>query len=992
MTYPFNNPSLPLEDRLDDLVSRLSREEKIGLVPTRQEAIERLGIAAYHIGGEGAHGFVDRQGPSTSFPQTIGLAASWDTSLLEEIGRVIGREARVYYNTHERLGGLSLWFPTIDMERDPRWGRTEEAYGEDPHLASRLACAIIRGTQGDDPFYVQASCAPKHFFANNNERDRVSCSCSVDPRNRREYFLEVFRSAYTEAGALSMMTAYNEVNGIPMMCHPIVRDVVKGEWGLEGKGHIVTDGGDFIQTLTRHHYVNSHAESIALAFKNGVDTMTDNPQIVMDAVREALEQGLIDEAALDRAVRNTLRVRFRYGQFDPAGSCPWDQLGPSDMMTDADRALARRAVAESVVLLKNDPLVAQGHADSTGTRTPQEGSPLLPLDPATTKNIAVIGPLADEVYYDWYTGHPPYRTSPLDGLNTALPDASIQFEKGNDLVHFETSDGIPLIFDQDGHLCLADHMDREPARFEREDWGFGANTFKSLEHKRYLAPQSRIDTHRQPGDEELGAAETKQAPLGLCAQEESTLKWFVTPVFNIIPHGENAFIARTWDSKDLCLDGKRICVQENPRNGEPLILRIVVDRNGVQAAAELARSCDVALIFLGHNPVINGKEEIDRPSLNLPASQRMLLREVATIQERSALILVSGYPYSCSEELDLVPAAINIAHGMQEFGNGLADVISGITSPAGRLPLTWYRSETALPPMDHYDIIEPGSTYQYFPGPVLFPFGWGLSYSHFSYGELTASTPNIMADSRFSVSCTITNRGNCPADEVPQLYTSVKGSRIKRPLRSLKGFTRIHLAPGESKTVEFPLEARDFMFWDVTRSRFCLESGSAEILVGRHSRDSERVIQLPIEGESIPPRTPWQPILAETCERHQGIYLHRHPRSDDPAVFNGTDIGELVYADIDLEEGASRFEMEIAAGYQAAIELWWQSDKGEAQLRIPVPNTGDIASIPGGVRPLGWTKISIETTGFTGRGSLRLCLDGPVGIHHFVFFREEPTT
>lgn len=967
MSYKFEQSDIALEERLDDLIEQLNLEEKIGLVPTRQIAIPRLNIPEYHIGGEGAHGFVDRKGPSTTFPQTIGLAASWDKNLLYDIGTVIGREGRAYYNEGGKLSGLSLWFPTIDMERDPRWGRTEEAYGEDPVLCSNLACAIIKGTQGDHPFYIKVSCAPKHFFANNNELDRVSCSCSIDPRNRQEYYLEAFRESYTEAGAFSMMTAYNEVNGIPMMCHPIVRDVVKKEWGLEGRGHIVTDGGDFIQTLTRHAYTQSHAQSIALAFKNGVDTMTDNPEIIIKATRQALEEGLISEDDLNKAVRNTLRVRMRYGQFDPPGSTPWDGYGRKDMMTEADKQLARLAVSKSAVLLKND--------------APSTGKPILPIQCDSIKKLAVIGPLSDVVYTDWYTGNPSYTITPLEGLKKAYPNMDIQHCTGDDIVHFETSEGMPLVFASDGSLRTATSPSEKPAQFYKNDWGFGAHTFWALDFQAYLAPESAVDTQRQPGDDELANLTKEEKELVLRAREKTTLKWFVSPLFNVIPYDKDYVLLKSWDSKPIGISGDKLIL--GSEQGEAFPLKIVIEENGQEGAKKIAATADLALVFLGNNPVINGKEEIDRPSLNLPQQQSSLLQEVCSVQEKTALILISSYPYTCAKELALVPAAIHFAHGMQEMGRGLADIISGKTQPAGRLPMTWYKSEADLPDIMHYDIIEPGTTYQYFPREVLFPFGYGLSYSSFEYSSLKISDSNISRGKKLIVSFKIKNTGNFDSDEVPQLYVRVLDSFVKRPLRSLRAFDRIHLKQGEERQIEFTLSDKDFMFWDVNRSCFALEQGRAIVYLGRHSLDIALSQELNVIGERIPERNLYQETLAETYNSQNGCYLHRHAYKDSPAVYNKENNAYITFERVNFDKGSSYLIAEIASSYKSSLELSFLQKNKISKLKYTLPNTGDIASIPHGQQRPSWTLVHIPLPDIRATCDLRIAFYGKVALHSF---------
>jgi beta-glucosidase len=450
--YPFLDPALSLQERINDLISRLTVEEKAGFIPTRNAAVERLGILSFGFGAEGAHGFVDREGRNTTFPQTIGLASGWDRELLRKVGEIAAVEARVFYKTHERRGGLAIWSPTIDMERDPRWGRTEEGYGEDPFLTGELSSAYVRGAQGDDPFYLRVSCGPKHFFANNNEKNRAGCSCSVPQRAMHEYYLAPFKAAIHGARAASLMTAYNEVNGIPMMLHPMLNEIVKKEWGIEG--NLVTDGGDFLQTVNVHHYFDTHAETLATALKNGADSMTDDSAKVIDAIKEALEKKLITEEEIDEHLKRVLAVRFRFGHFDPPGKCPYDVIDESYLMKDEYREVSREAVRKSAVLLKNEGM--------------------LPLRPEKVKGkIAVIGPLADTFHLDWYSGNPAYLRTPLEGLRDLYGKDRIIHADYRNIVSFTTEDGRPLVLadtgNEKGKLLSVGNQGQTPARFYMED-------------------------------------------------------------------------------------------------------------------------------------------------------------------------------------------------------------------------------------------------------------------------------------------------------------------------------------------------------------------------------------------------------------------------------------------------------------------------------------------------------------------------------------------
>jgi len=972
--WPFQNPELPLEARLADLLTRLTVEEKLSLLPTRQAAIPRLGISAFAVGGEGAHGFVDRNGVSTAFPQTQGLASSWDRDLLRAVGRTIGREARARYNANGRGWGIALWFPTVDMERNPLWGRTEEAYGEDPFLTGELSAEIVAGAQGDDPTYAQVSCAPKHFFANNNEADRATCSCSVDPRNLREYYLAAFKPAFVKGKALSLMTAYNEVNGVPLMLHSLVRDAVKGEWGLDGRGHVVTDGGDFIPTVTQHRYFETHAETLAAAFHAGVDTMTDDPATVIAAGREALGRGLITEADLDSHVGAALRVRFRYGQFDPVGRCPYDRLGPETLASPEHAALARRAVAESVVLLKNAPAPVMPATGMTAAQAvpAAPAAPLLPLA-GDLKTLAVIGPLADVSYADWYAGNPPYTVTPLAGLRAALPNTEILHEDARDVVSFATADGRPLWLDEAATLRVGS-TDAGPggtgpdrgtaARFIRDDWGWGASTLISESTGKYLQTKFSLETDHQLGADEHDRVKKLPVDAPVQATADSTLSWFLTTLFNIVGEGDDRCQIKSWTSLPLeppAADGP---VGVKPVPEDPASFRMRVERDGIARAVEAARRAAVALVFVGNNPMINGKEEVDRCDLALCDYQRRLIAAVAAANPRTVVVIVSGYPVAFDP--DLAPAWVYAAHGLQEFGHGLADALTGKTPPAGRLTMTWYRSARDLPPMMEYDIISSKTTYQYFEGPTLFPFGHGLTYSPFAYSDIeVASTspgsnpPVLAAEAPVTVSFTLENQGSIESDEVPQLYVSVRGSRVPRPIRSLKGFDRLHLGPGERRRVSFALSADDLAAWDVTRGRFCVESGSCEVSVGPSSGDLRLSVTVPVRGETIPPRDLSRETHAEDYDAYRDCYLGEKRGSDVPAVYNRADGAWLCYRDADFGSGARAFTACVSASAAARIEVRVGACDGPLVATLEPPHTGDTSQVPGRKTRRGWATVSV---------------------------------
>jgi len=953
--YPFQNPALSLNERIKDIISQLTIEEKAGFIPSHNQAVERLDIPAWFIGAEGAHGFVDREGQNTTFPQTIGLAAGWDRELLRRIGEICAIEARVFCKTHERKGGLAIWSPTIDMERDPRWGRTEEGYGEDPFLTSELSSCYIRGAQGDDPFYLRVSCGPKHFFANNNEKNRDSCSCSIPPRCLHEYYLVPFKAAIQKAKAVSLMTSYNEVNGIPMMLHPMLDDIVKNEWGLEG--HIVTDGGDFLQTVSSHHYFDSHAETLAAALKNGADTMTDKPSEIISAVMEALKRNLINEDELNKHLERILAIRFRLGLFDPPGTCPYDSISEADFMKDEYRGVSREAVRKSAVLLKND-------------------GNILPLRPGTVEGtVAVMGPLASELHLDWYSGHPAYMIAPLDGLRELYGKDKVTYTDCRDIVSFATEDGRPIV--------LADKIfsvgkgGEVPARFYMEDWGWGARTFTDIQSGLML----EIPYYDQKPVDAAGEAQL------ITASAKSSLIWFNKNLFNAILQKDGLFILRTYDNRRAAYPSEPgpVELRDITFDGTGELFRMYRARDGLSDAVKAAAQAGQVVFVGGNDPMITGREGVDRPSLSLPPRQEELIRRIRAANPRTVLVLLSGYPFTCKDIVSTVQAILWMAHGIQETGAGLADILGGSYSPAGRLPLTWYEDEKRLPDMMEYDIISTASTYQYFPEQVLFPFGHGLSYSSFEYSLLTIDKDEAKADETVKISFKIKNTGSVEAEEVPQMYIAFSGSVFRRPIKSLKGFTRFAIKPGEEQAVNFDLPVRELEVWDSFHNRFCVETGHCKVMIGASSDDIRLSGCFKVHGKDVFPRTIPDHIYAQRFDDYSDCFLHEKRGSAIPAVFNSSDGGWIRFAALDFTDSRGFCSAIVQGAPGSRIEIRLDAPDDALLGTLAIPNTGDISFYPlternsPRRRPV-WAYTETATEKISGVHDLYLVFFGKTGL------------
>nr|AGS51525.1 beta-glucosidase [uncultured bacterium contig00004] len=823
-----------------------------------------------------------------------------------------------------------------------------------------------------------------------------------------------------------MMTSYNEVNGIPMMMHPILNDIVKKEWGIEG--NIVTDGGDFLQTVNAHHYFDTHAETLAASLKNGCDSMTDMAETVIQAVKEALERNLITEAEIDKHLERILSIRFRLGQFDPPvrpgeqGRCQYDAIKRDDALNKEYIGVSREAVRKSVVLLKNESF--------------SEGDKMLPLLPEKVRGtIAVVGPLADNVHLDWYTGLPAYTVTPLKGLQDVYGKDKIVTADYRDLVSFTTEDGRPLVLvdvkfsevevEDSRPVIIADHppekaekipvkkilcageKGQKPARFYKEDWGWGSITFTAEENGLLLeAPYWR----GKPGE----AIDEKNNVIA--ASGKSSYSWFGYTIFNLIPQENGFFVLRTFDNRRAASPEKAapVLLHDDPAPGRCELFRMNIEREGLSSVMETALKAQQVIFIGGNNPMINGRECTDRPSLNLPPSQEEMLRHIAAVNPRVALVMISGYPYTLGDLAYYIPSILWMAPGIQETGNGLADIISGAYSPAGRLPMTWYEDESQLPGIMEYDIISAGTTYQYFSGNVLWSFGHGLSYSSFKYSGLQIDKTEAKENETVIISFKLKNTGTIAAEEVPQLYATVSGSVFQRPLKTLKGFDRISFAAGEEKVIRFELPVSELAFWDAYQNRFCVEEGHCSVLIGASSADIRLSGGFKICGEKLLPRKISGLIYAERFDDYDNCFLHEKRGSEIPAVFSNAFYNDknnpgngnyccdkgccdsscreaswICFSSLNFNEGFSNFSAVVQGSPGSYIEIRLDSPDGVLAGVIEVPNTADTCSYEMNPqsprrRPF-WAFAETQIEKINGVRDLYILLFGKTGLWRFEF-------
>ncbi|WP_256757404.1 glycoside hydrolase family 3 protein [Cohnella sp. WQ 127256] len=934
--FPFQNPDLSLAERVSNLISLLTLDEKINLMCQYQDEVPRLGIKAYKHGTEAAHGMA-WLGEATSFPQPIGLACTWDTELLHQIGNVIGDEARGFYKKNPAINGLSLWAPTVDMERDPRWGRTEEAYGEDPHLTGKLSSALIRGLQGDDPFYLKAVASLKHFIGNNNEIDRGECSVSIDPRNMKEYYLKAFEIPFKEGKAQSMMTAYNSVNGVPANLNPDVNRIVKQEWGMDG--FVVSDAGDVLGTVNEHKFVETYKEAVALTIKAGVDSITDDHDISKQAIRDALAEDLLSEKDLDLALTNTFRVRFRLGEFDPDSRNPYAHIDESVILQPDHIALSLEAVRKSVVLLKNDGA--------------------LPLQKDKLKKVAVIGPLGGKVYRDWYSGSLPYAITPLDGIIKQLSaeGQAVRFASGCDHVKMKavSNGNYVSLSKEDKQPLVADQQSSDHATiFEVSDWGWDSHTLIANSNERYVTTD---DTQ-------------------VTASSEHIWEWFTKEVFHV-RYDNNAARLTTWNDRPVTVDAHTgaLNVQDGKTNdASSFQFEKVID--GLTDAVDAAREAEVAIVFVGNHPLINGKETIDRPDLTLAASQERLIKEVFAANPNTIVVIIGSYPYAINWVNEYIPAVVYCSHAGHEIGTALTDVLFGNYNPAGRLNMTWYQSVDQLGDFMDYDIIKSESTYQYFAGKPLYSFGHGLSYTTFKYDNLQLDTDQISEGGQIVVRLCVKNTGNINGEEVVQLYTHTDSSRVKRPLRQLQGFKRLALAAGEAAEVTFELNASDLVFWDVTREKFCLENGQCTLMIGSSSSNIHMNRTIMVIGETIPARLPLQLTKAVNYDDYEGVIIGENTEGGD-SVIASAPTAWIRFDDMALSADIKAIEVRISSPVDHTIEIRLDGPEGPLAGCCAVPGT------PSGA----WQTINGEVELIDGSRSVCLVLKDGIKLSSFQFLK-----
>lgn len=945
LPLPFRDPQLPFEARVDDLLQRLTADERIAMLHQFAPPVERLGLAAFRTGQEALHG-VAWMGGATVFPQAVGLGATWNDDLVRRVGEAVGDEVRAKRRGDDRVG-LNVWAPTVNLLRHPLWGRGEEGYSEDPALTSAIAVAYTRGLRGEHPRYWRTAPVLKHWLAHNNETDRDTASSSVRPRVLHEYDLRAFRDAVRAGAVAGVMPAYNLVNGRPNHVSPLLASQLR-QW-TDQPLVVCSDAGAPSNLVDSEHYYDTHEEATAASLKAGVDSFTDHgtdSSVMTGRIRDALAKGLLDPEDIDRAVRRLLHLRFALGEFDPE----LDPYADTDAFdTPAHRELALEAAEQAAVLLKNDGL--------------------LPLAPSAGRKIAVVGLLADACKLDWYSGTLLHRSTPLDGLRARYGADDVLYAEGVDRVLLTCDDGQLLApaagvgagaaRGEEGALdpaLLTGRTDLPPLVAAPEgtalalvDWGDGVLTLRTDEGL-YLSVAE--DGYVRASAEEPG---------GWIVQETFRLEAVEghDGGHRLLHIGTGGYVSVAADGAKVAEDGEKISADR------ATVLVVETVERGADEVARVAAEADTVVVVAGNDPHINGRETEDRTTLALPAQQENLWRAAHAANPRTVLVLTSAYPYAVPEADATLPALVWTAHGGQAAGTALARLLAGDVSPAGRLPQTWYASDADLPDLFDYDVIGSRQTYLYFDGTPLYPFGHGLSYASFGYEDLTVARE----DDLLRVGLTVTHDGGAASDEVAQLYVRRTGPDAARlPLRKLAGHRRLHLAPGGSERVEFLVSVAELGHWDVAHGRWTVEPGAYELLAGASSADIRLTTAVELGGEPSGPR----PVLAAGIEaadydEQRGTEIVDRAKTDGDAVTPTgaeAEAGRLVFEGCDFGPGVR--SVTVHAAGEGTVEI--ETDGAAAAVDVPAAGGPyDYRSVTAAFGAEGVAELRV-----TLRGSLRL--------------------
>ncbi|MFH0758632.1 MAG: glycoside hydrolase family 3 C-terminal domain-containing protein [Bacteroidota bacterium] len=821
---PYQNTNLPIEERVNDLVTRMTLDEKISQMMNSSVAIERLGIPAYNWWNEGLHG-VGRADIATVFPQAIGMGATFNDSLLLIEAAAISDEFRAKYNEYQRQNdkgqykGLTVWSPNINIFRDPRWGRGQETYGEDPWLTSRMGVAFVKGLQGNDPVYLKTVATPKHFVVHSGpESTRAAFNVNVSDRDFYETYTRAFEACIKEGKAYSIMAAYNRYRGKACSgSDTLLTDILRKQWGFTG--YVVSDCGAIANIYAAHKIVKTPAEAAAIGVKAGCDLECGE---TYSHLKEAVEKGYITEKEIDIAVKRLFVARFKLGMFDPQNKVPYNNIPLAVNDSKEHRDLSLITALQSLVLLKNSNNV-------------------LPLNKDLSA-IAVFGPNANErdVMYGNYNGFPSKSVTILEGIKSMVnPTTKVYYNQATYLAGNEPYTNLVADYFEDGLT----------AQFYNND---------SL---------SGLPVGTEKYDNIYFKWET--GPVKGLVRDHYSVRWtgiLIAPVtgnFEFLMTGDDGYrfylddknLIDAWGKKNLSSQTCKINLKAGQKykfrvelynsmyNAFASVRWIVPGVDATDQMLDMAKKADVSIFVGGLSPSLEGEAMDvnydgffggDRTGIDLPVCQLNFLKQLVKIGKPVVLVLLNGSALAINWESQNIPAILEAWYPGQEGGTAVAKALFGDYNPAGRLPVTFYKSVKDIPAFDSYDM--EGRTYRYFRGEPLFPFGYGLSYSTFEYANLKLSSSIIGKDDILTVTLDVKNSGTKNGDEVVQMYIKDLEASTPRPIKELNGFSRISLKAGEIETVKFILKPSQLQLINNKGERV-IEPGGFEILIGSSSDD-----------------------------------------------------------------------------------------------------------------------------------------------------------
>jgi len=831
---PFLNPKLPTEQRVDDLISRMTLEEKASQLVNQARAIPRLQIPAYDWWSEALHGVMVNG--TTEFPEPVGLAATFDELAIHKMAVAISTEGRIKHVQFVRAGhsdifeGLDFWAPNINIFRDPRWGRGQETYGEDPFLTGRMGVAFVKGMQGEDLRYYRTIATPKHYAVHSGpETTRHSANVNVSKHDMLDTYLPAFRATVTEGKAASVMCAYNSINGQPACVNEfLLVDQLRDKWAF--KGYVVSDCEAVRNIFNGHHFAPTQAEASAISLKRGMDNecidftvkVTDDHDYA--PYIEAVKKGYLKESDIDLALKRLFTARIQLGMFDPPEMVPYTKIDEKLLDGPEHRALALKLANESMVLLKND-----------GT---------LPLKTSGTK-ITVLGPLADQtkVLLGNYNGIPTHTVSVMEGLKAEFPNAQLRYVPGTQFLS-KTAFPVPA------ELVTVDGKPGVKASY------YSMNDMLSLLNPANLVTPLATRTEAGVG------LETGPLPAETAGKSLVVIRWQGT--FTPNESGEFNFGMQGDGFLRVSLDGKIVAMSFHTNGVETKTGRAVFeaghayalgaeyagqasahpklvwakrDPNPSPEAIAAAKEADVVVAVVGITSELEGEEMAvsedgfkggDRTSLDLPKAEQNLLEAAAMAGKPLVVVLLNGSALSVNWVKEHANAAIEAWYPGEEGGRAVAQTLAGVNNPAGRLPVTFYTGVDQLPPFEDYTMAN--RTYRYFTGTPLYPFGYGLSYSKFEYSNAKASATKLQAGEPLTIEADVKNVGKRDGDEVVQVYLAFP-KLPGAPNRALRGFTRVHIPAGKTEHVKITLQPRDLSY--VTDdARIVIGAGSYGISIG----------------------------------------------------------------------------------------------------------------------------------------------------------------